>query len=83
MIYLIYPAAKAADIAEAIQPIAGYEGVGPCLLGTPAESADGRYAHAHPWSEAEADFLEARISGISGAYVAEKTPDGWKAKETL
>lgn len=80
MIYLIYPAAKATDIAEAVQPMAGYEGVGPCLLGTPAESADGLYAHAHPWSGVETDFLEARISGITGAYVAESLPVGWKPK---
>jgi len=80
MAVLIYPVAQLEAVAEAVQPIAGYEGVGPCLLGTPVESEDGRYAHAHPWSEAECDFLAARVSGISGAVVLEAMPADWVSR---
>ncbi len=78
---LVYPATAAKDVAEACQPIAGAESVGPCILGTPIESADGRYAHIHPWSEVEMDWLEARLNGITGAVVAEKMPEDWKPIE--
>ena len=80
MAVLIYPVSQAEAVAEAVQPIAGYEGVGPCLLGTPVESDDGRYAHCHPWSEVEIDFLEARVSGISGAEVLEAMPADWVSR---
>lgn len=74
---LVYPKEKAADVLEALQPIAGYEGVGPLIVGTPVESADGRYAHVHSLTEAEADFCEARLYGISGAVVLETMPEDW------
>ena len=81
MAVLIYPVAQLEAVAEAVQPIAGYEGVGPCFLGTPVESEDGRYAHVHPWSEAECDFLAARVSGIGGAVVLELLPEDWRSKQ--
>ena len=56
MTVLVYPKEKAADVAEVLQPIAGYEGVGPLIVGTPVESVDGRYAHVHPLTEEEMDF---------------------------
>ena len=71
---LIYNKSDVEDILEACQPIAGFESVGPVLLGTPVESEDGRYAHIHAFSEEEMDFLEARISGITGAQVLETMP---------
>ena len=74
---LVYPKEKAADVLEALQPIAGYEGVGPLLIGTPVESTDGRYAHVHPLTEEETDFCTARLYGIAGAVVQEAMPEDW------
>jgi len=34
-----------------------------------------------PWSEAEMDFLAARLSGIKGAVVSDAMPDDWKGAE--
>lgn len=80
MTYLLYPIAKEVDVREACNPMAGAEGVGPLLLGTPAESTDGRYCHCHPLSDAEVDWLEARVSGITGAVVLDARPADWQAK---
>lgn len=77
---LIYNKSDVEDILEACQPIAGFENVGPVLLGTPIESEDGRYAHIHAFSEEEMDFLEARVSGIVGALVLDAIPKDWVAK---
>jgi hypothetical protein len=79
---IVYPADQAKLVVEAVDPMCGHEGVGPCILGTPIESNDGRYAHIHPWSEAEMDYLAARVSGIKGAVVSDAMPKDWKgAKE--
>lgn len=77
---IVYPKAQAAAVVEAVDPMSGYEGIGPCLLGTPIESADGRYAHIHPWSKAEMDYLAARVSGITRAQVLESMPVDFVSK---
>ena len=76
---LIYPKIKVKDVVEALNPIYGIDGVGPCLLGQPIESSDGRYAHIHPWSELEMDWLSARIVCITGAITLDELPEDWKS----
>jgi hypothetical protein len=77
MAVIVYPVAKVTDVIEALDPIAGYVGIGPCLLGSPVESTDGRYCYCHPWNEAEQDFLAGRIDGITGAVVLDELPLDW------
>lgn len=77
---LVYPISAIEQVMEAVQPMAGFEGVGPCLLGSPIFSTDSRAAHIHPWSEVEMDFLAARVSGITGAVVADAVPKDFVSK---
>ena len=81
MAVIVYPKAQAVAVVEALTPMSDdVQGIGPCELAGPMESTDGRYMHDHPWSQLEMDWMEGRISGISGAMVLTEKPKDWVTK---
>ncbi len=58
-------------------------GIGPVLIGAPAELADGRFAVAHPWSAVSIDWLAGYVQGIEGVEVLEGDVLPYPLKERI
>jgi hypothetical protein len=79
MSIFLYPSDRYEEVMEAAQPIVDDQ-VAPLILAQPVIGTDGSvnwYAHIHPYSEEQEQWLLARMDGISEAAIVTEFPSWW------